>query len=111
MFTRIIPILLIIPVLMAACGGEAPTRGAEATVQEAISAPQATHTKVPPTETPALVPEEESVPSGLVSECTIVSSPMDPESPFEEFFAVTETDWVSGPETATLTIVEYGDFQ
>ncbi|RME07132.1 MAG: hypothetical protein D6803_04725 [Anaerolineae bacterium] len=49
--------------------------------------------------------------SGFVSECTLVSALPEAPSEFEALFAVTAEDWVDGPDTAALTIVEYGDFQ
>jgi len=111
MYKRFLTPLLVLAFFLAACSGEVPTQDAEDTVQEVGPAPQATHTEPPPTETPALVVEEELAPVELVSECTIVSAPMDPESPYADLFAVTDDDWISGPETAALTIVEYGDYQ
>jgi PBP1b-binding outer membrane lipoprotein LpoB len=103
--------LFALTLFLAACSGETPPQEAEDTVQEVAPAPQATDTDIPPTEAPTLATEEEVVPVELVSECTIVSAPMDPDSPYADLFAVTENDWVIGPETAALTIVEYGDYQ
>ncbi|MBW8010393.1 MAG: hypothetical protein FVQ83_04005 [Chloroflexi bacterium] len=44
--------------------------------------------------------------------CT-VSSPQPTPGPTQQsiFPAVSEQDWALGPETASLTIIEYGDFQ
>ncbi|MBC8505557.1 MAG: hypothetical protein ISR58_00545 [Anaerolineales bacterium] len=112
---RYLPLLFILVFLLAACGGEIPTQVIEDAAQEAVAAPEATHTQLPPTETPVQVTEEvvieEPEPVELVSECTLVSSPMSPESQYAELFAVTDDDWVSGPDDAALTIVEYGDYQ
>lgn len=47
----------------------------------------------------------------LVSECTLVSSQPDPPQEYAEIFAVSEDDWVIGPEDAAITLIEYGDFQ
>lgn len=46
-----------------------------------------------------------------VSECTLVSSMPDSPQEYAELFAVTDDDWVIGPEDAAITLVEYGDFQ
>ncbi len=111
---RFLPLLVVLAFLLAACGGETPTQVAEDTAQEAVTAPEATHTQPPPTEAPVQVTEEvaeEPEPVELVSECTLVSSPMSPESQYAPLFAVTDDDWVSGPDDAALTIVEYGDYQ
>jgi len=101
---------LVLAFLLTACGGEVPTQDVEDSVQEADTAPEAVETETLPTETPNLV-EEEPAPLEFVSECTLVSSPMDSETPYADLFAVTERDWVLGPDTAALTIVEYGDYQ
>ncbi|MBL7164099.1 MAG: hypothetical protein ISS57_15995 [Anaerolineales bacterium] len=112
MFRRLILPLLVLTFILTACGGEAQTQVEEDSVQEAAPAPQATHTEAPPMETPVLVAEEEPVTVKLVSECTIVSSsPLEADSQYVDLFGVTEADWVSGPDTAALTIVEYGDYQ
>ncbi len=111
MFKRFLIPLLVLTFLLAACGGEVQTQVTEATAPEVVSTPEATHTQPPPTETPVLVADEEPLTVELVSECTIVSSSMESESPYVELFGVTEADWVSGPDTAALTIVEYGDYQ
>ena len=111
---RFVPLLLVLAFLLAACGGETPTQVEEAPAQEAVTAPKATHPQPPaPTETAVQVftEAEEPEPVELVSECTLVSSPMSPESQYAELFAVTEDDWVFGPDDAALTIVEYGDYQ
>ncbi len=109
----LIPILVLV-FLLAACGGETQTQVSEDAVQKIDAAPEAVDAETLPTETPIQVTEEvaeEPVPVEFASECTLVSSPMDPETPYADLFAVTERDWVIGPETAALTIVEYGDYQ
>ncbi|MEN7974152.1 MAG: hypothetical protein ABFR47_10010, partial [Verrucomicrobiota bacterium] len=80
-------------------------------------------TPIPPPTTEAAEPEatnepievgENTVPLPKVelgSGCTLTSSESETPSEFVELFGVTENDWVKGPETAALTIVEYGDFQ
>ena len=47
----------------------------------------------------------------LFSECTLVSSLPDPPQEYAELFSVREDDWVTGPEDAAITLIEYGDFQ
>jgi len=118
-------LLLALTLLLAACTGAeqidlesvSSAGGVEATPTETVA--------VQPTETPAeeskseetiLEPEVEQEASqlgtgGFTSECTLVSSLPDPPQEYAELFGVTEDDWVKGPEDATLTLIEYGDFQ
>jgi hypothetical protein len=86
MFKRVCPPLLALLVLLSACRGNTP---ATATLVAA--------TQVPPTQQPG---------------CTVVSviptaGPTEPSL----FPPVSEADWVIGPETAEVTILEYSDFQ
>ena len=117
MFRKIFIPLLILPLIVAACDGES------AGLEAAPASEPAAVTTVLPTETPpsdkaaeaapteAKTTDAESAAAAFTSECTLVSSmPEVPES-YTQLFGVTENDWVYGPETAALTIVEYGDFQ
>jgi protein-disulfide isomerase len=118
---RLFLILLLIPLLLAACSGETQTPLVEDTASaDTIPAPSDT-APVPtaintpePTETVAAQEKEQSEPTAVTDAgmgCTFVSSSEETPSPYAEIFAVTEDDWVAGPETAAVTIVEYSDFQ
>ena len=51
-------------------------------------------------------------PTEPVSTCTVVSQPVSDETEFvSAYLAVTEKDWVQGPDEATITIIDYSDFQ
>ena len=72
-----------------------------AAVETAANTPQATET------------DEDTSPTteGMMPGCTITTR-MEPEPTEESLFgAVTESDWVIGPEDATVTLIEYSDFQ
>ncbi len=113
MLKRIFVPLLILPLLIAACGGEQPVALDEAPAPKADTAVAEMPTDIPATEAPASPTNEAESPAPveLVSECTIVSSMPEAPAQFAELFTPTENDWVYGPETAAVTIVEYGDFQ
>jgi len=116
MFKRLLVILMLVPLLLAACSGES-----SGVVEEdnalAVDAPTAVAPAKPePTETestnlePTATTASPKV-SGPEMECTLVSNL--PEAPAElvEIFGVKENDWVQGSDTAAVTFVEYSDFQ
>ncbi len=104
MFKRIS--ILFMPLVIAACAGKA-----EPTSSAAPPAPtEVVATSPAPSPSPAVAAATEGA-VDFVSECTLVSSLPEAPSEFAELFGVTAGDWVDGPETAALTIVEYGDFQ
>lgn len=102
----LIPLTMLVLLLAACSGAEAPTN--EASAAE-LSAPLGEPVESSPTATSA--PTQKAVSEGLQMECTLVSN--QPEAPAElaSILGVKEGDWVSGPETAAVTIVEYSDFQ
>ena len=117
MSKRLFVLFILTLFLLVACSGAEQASISEAPAPEAQPQPTAvTPTEVeptPPESTEASVPEAggDVVPVGSQMECTLVSD--QPEAPAElvAIFGVTEDDWVKGPETAAVTIVEYSDFQ
>lgn len=118
-------LLVLLVTLLVACqgaeqagleAGTAPVE-AESVPLETAGAPATQTAETAPTE----VIEEEAAgvsgeapqtsSTGFVSECTLVSSLSEPPQEYAELFAVTEDDWVKGPEDAAITLIEYGDFQ
>jgi cyclophilin family peptidyl-prolyl cis-trans isomerase/protein-disulfide isomerase len=70
-------------------------------------APAATATPPPPPAQPSAAAAAE-VPPG----CTVVSAPPTPGPTQESLFpSVSASDWVRGPADASITIIEYADFQ
>ncbi|MBT3389251.1 MAG: hypothetical protein HN413_02470 [Chloroflexi bacterium] len=107
MLKKLLVPLLILPLMLAACSGETQASLEEAPVAVADAASKV-ESIVEPVATEAAA---ESVPGEFTSVCTLVSAALDAPEEYAQLFGVTERDWVYGPETAALTIVEYGDFQ
>jgi len=108
-------IILIFAILLAAtlaaCSGGAEVT--EVVVPDTPVPPAAEAAEPEATSEPVEVGEN-TVPlpmTSLDNGCTLTSSGPEASAELVELFGVTENDWVKGPETAALTIVEYGDFQ
>ena len=118
--TNLFVILLILTLfLLAACGPAGETPVSEDSTPQAESQPtEPAIEEVTPTETEAVPTEPAASETGGGSsaadpqmECTLVSDQPDVPAELVAIFGVTEDDWVKGPQTAAVTIVEYGDFQ
>lgn len=119
MIKRIFFITILLSLVLAACQGTSPI----ATEDTSSSADQtATMTQVEPTQEPVSIEEEASPPPTAIEAdtstdspppgCTVVSPLSGPEpTPESPFSPVSNDEWVVGPESATVTLVEYGDFQ
>ncbi|MBU0511956.1 MAG: hypothetical protein KJ638_09700 [Chloroflexi bacterium] len=115
MYKKILVLLVLIPLLLTACGGGQQTPVEEAIVTEEAALAPTNTAAILPTEVPQVEVEAatETAPpaSGPVSECTMVSALPDPPAEYANLFTITEDDWVHGSDTAALTIIEYADFQ
>ena len=108
---RLLVLMAMILFLLAACSGDGQTPVTEAAVPGEESEPTKVEpTKIKPTTsspgTGANVPA-----TGPQMECTLVSDKPDAPAELVAIFGVTENDWVKGPDTASVTFVEYSDFQ
>lgn len=119
MIKRIFPIMILSAILLAACQGSSPT-----TTEDPLSLTEvaATATKPEPTIEPTPVGKEASAqPTAVQADastdspppgCTVVSPITGPEPTAESPFpTVSDEEWVLGPESAAVTLIEYGDFQ
>lgn len=114
MTKKTITLLLLLVVILAACQSSTPSATEPAaleteTEQPATSLPS--ETAPPPPEASPTAPAEQAFVQGAAN-CTVVSRQPTP-SPTEQSIVplISETDWAHGPETAKVTIIEYGDFQ
>ena len=116
MFKRIWLFILLAAVLLPACkSANQPTTAAPATTEKAMAAtslPTRIAVSLPTAADTATV--EPTVASTMETDpgpgCTLISYlPDDPSGSL--YPPVTEKDWVQGPATAQVTVIEYGDFQ
>lgn len=101
--------------VLAACQGAnqpvqttAPVAVAQETATQAQDAPASAVPPMTTVEPNQPVATQKASPPG----CTVVS-PQPTAGPTEQslFPPVSDSDWVQGPATAYVTIIEYGDFQ
>ena len=114
MIKKIVTLLLILVVFLVACQS-APASTTEASSTEADPAQigeNAPSTELPPLPEVSPTPATEQTGNLGDANCTVVSSQPEP-GPTEQSIvsAVSEADWVHGPQDAEVTIIEYGDFQ
>jgi len=118
---RMLILIIFLAIFITSCQGNIPTTTEVLAETEAV---QITDTPIDtPVETETLQTtessEQTSTPSDEVASsdspppgCTVVS-PRPTPGPTEQslFPPANEEDWVSGPENAAITIIEYSDFQ
>lgn len=108
-------VFLLITVLLAACQSSAPTEGITATEQVANTQPPTAMTEPTEAATEQAAPTLEQVAAegSLVRmTCTVESRDPTPGPTEASIFPpISESDWVQGPDTAKVTIIEYSDFQ
>ncbi len=109
MMKKIVTLLLILVVFLVACQS-APASPTE--TEPAQIGKDAPSTELPPLPEVSPTPATEQTGNPGGANCTVVSSQPEP-GPTEQSIvsAVSEADWVHGPEDAEVTIIEYGDFQ
>jgi hypothetical protein len=112
MHKKILTLLFAMALILAACQG-APANGEGEFPTEVPPVP--TNTALPPTPVAAATATGPNAPAGVtgVSQCTVVSRLIAPDPTEASLFpqASASDDWMIGPETAAVTIIEYSDFQ
>ena len=110
--------LLAAALLLSACAGsqtEIPITPQIARIEPTATLevlPQPNTPPASPTPLPVATQTESDTLPPVPSGCTVVSSQYSPEPTQQSIFPpVSSTDWIIGPDTAVVTLVEYGDFQ
>ena len=118
MIKRLFFITILLTLVLTACRGASPTVTEDTPpVEETATATvvEQTQEPVPTEEIFSPSPTTSEVDTGTVSSppgCTVVSPITGPDpTPESPFPPVSDDDWVVGPEDATITFVEYSDFQ
>ncbi len=92
----------VLALVTAACAGATTTTPEPFAVTATEPAQRAT-----PLPSPTAVPAAADIPG-----CSVVSEKIAPAPPVDSPFpAVSDNDWAHGPTGASVTLVEYGDFQ
>ena len=106
---------ILLSLVLAACQSTTPTVDVDSTAKVADTQPAAdTPTQAEVSEPTATKGVEVAPDSGALvrTRCTVESRDPTP-GPTEQslFEPVTESDWIRGPDSAAVTIIEYSDFQ
>ena len=105
MQSKTLIVILLAVMLLGACQPAQTAQVGEPTSGTQVKAPEAT---AEPTEA-----NQPTVASGEpMAGCRVTGSKLKPDPTMEALFpAVSEKDWVTGPRDATVTVIEYSDFQ
>jgi len=121
MQNKILIVAVVAALLLAACqpAQTSPTSEASQPTSEAsqpTSASQPADTEAPQAPAATAEPTQASQPVATGGEpmtgCRVVGSQLEANPTLEALFpAVNEKDWVKGPSDATVTIIDFSDFQ
>jgi len=111
MTKRLWVLLILLPLLLAACtGASSDADEVEAALVTNDASAEKSTEAVMPTKAPTATVGSSNK-AGLEMECTFIGDGQNVPPEYEEIFGVTENDWVDGSDTAAVTFVEYSDFQ
>jgi hypothetical protein len=100
-------VLLLLALVLSACQSAGTTT---TTIEEFQTTPVETDQPAAPVvPSPTTGPNAASTDQVVAAQCTVVSSLVASEESL--YPPVSDGDWIKGPETAEVTIIEYSDFQ
>ena len=108
MLKKIVVLLIVLSVFMAACSSAATELAADPTTGSPVE------TEAASTALPEVSPTSESGQATEQAEanCTVVSRQPTPGATEQSLVpAVSDDDWTHGSDDAAVTFIEYGDFQ
>jgi PBP1b-binding outer membrane lipoprotein LpoB len=103
---KYLALVVLAALLLGACSGTAEPTATDTPLQEPATATSRPVASAPTTE-PTLAPPTETQTAQSPQEATALPAP----TPDTSFLNVRPGEWVRGPDDATVTIIEYSDFQ
>jgi PBP1b-binding outer membrane lipoprotein LpoB len=107
MLKKSIVLLVILSVFLVACQSAATEPPAEPAAESPVE-PDTAGTELPPLPEVSPTPDTQQATDQAEANCTVVSR-QPPAGSTEPL--VTDNDWTQGPDDATVTFIEYSDFQ
>jgi predicted small secreted protein len=111
MLKKLIVLLVILSVFLAACSSTSTEPAGEAITESPLDT-ETTSTELPPPTEASPTSLSEQATEQAEANCTVVSRQPTP-GPTEQSLVppVSDQDWTHGPDDAAVTFIEYGDFQ
>ena len=111
MVKKIFVLLVLVSIFLAACSSTPAGQPVEA-VAENPGETEAIPTEIPPSPEMSPSPDNTQAVNQAEANCTVVSRQPTP-GPTEQSLIppVSDEDWILGPDDASVTFIEYGDFQ
>ena len=112
MLKKLIVLLVILSVFLVACQSATTELPAAEPTAESPAEPDTASTELPPLPEVSPTLDTQQATEQAEANCTVVSRQPTP-GPTEQSLvpSVSEEDWTHGPDDASVTFIEYGDFQ